>query len=139
VTRVTVAFLDLPRDDAFETQQRPWGRPALTRILPDRLVLLGYNGNEKTLDILGAPIPSDLTIGPDPDADETDQIRVEDGELIVPEPLRWMIDFEEALTKGMAFRVNLNADQADRGFDQLFVIGINLSSDLKTSQTKLES
>jgi hypothetical protein len=139
ITKVTVAFLDLPPDDQFETQQRPWGKAALTRILPERLVLLGYIGNTKTLDVLGAPIPSDLTIGPDPDADEADQIHIEDGDLIVPEPLRWMVDFEEALAKGMAFRVNLTVDQAIRGFDQLFVIGINISSDLENSQQKLES
>src|SRR5688572_299888 len=139
VTKVTVAFLDLPGDEQFETQQRPWSRPALTRILPERLVLLGYNAGVKTLDILGTPIPQDLVIGPDPDADEADQIHIEEGELVVPEPLRWMVDFEEALAKGMAFRVNLTFDQMRRGFDQLFVIGINLSSDLENSQQKLEA
>ena len=139
VTKVTVAFLDLPPDENFQTQQRPWGRPALTRILPERLVLLGYNNGVKTLDVLGSAIPSDLTIGPDPDAAEADQIHIEDGELVVPEPLRWMVDFEEALAKGMAFRVNLTADQIRRGFDQLFVVGINISSDLENSQKKLES
>ncbi|HEY6189580.1 MAG TPA: hypothetical protein VIW80_18145 [Pyrinomonadaceae bacterium] len=139
ITQVTVAFLDLPPDENFQTQQRPWGRPALTRILPERLVLLGYNNGVKTLDALGAAIPSDLIIGPDPDAAEADQIHIEDGELVVPEPLRWMIDFEEALAKGMAFRINLTADQAQRGFDQLFVVGVNISSDLENSKKKLES
>ena len=97
ITKLTVAFLDLPPDENVQTQQRPWGRPALTRILPERLVLLGYNGDVKTLDVLGAAIPSNLIIGPDPDADEADQIHIENGELVVPEPLRWMVDFEEAL------------------------------------------
>lgn len=139
ITKVTVAFLDLRPDENFQTQQRPWGRPALTRILPERLVLLAYNNGVKTLDVLGEAIPSDLIIGPDPDAAEADQIHIEDGELVVPEPLRWMVDFEEALAKGMAFRINLTADQAQRGFDQLFVIGVNISSDLENSKKKLES
>ena len=139
VTKVTVAYLDLPPDTNFQTQQRPWGRPALTRILPERLVLLGYNGGVKTLDVLGGTIPPDLIIGPDPDADEADQIHIEDGELVVPEPLRWLVDFEAALANGMAFRVNLTPEQARLGFDQLFVVGINISSDLESSQKKLES
>jgi hypothetical protein len=139
ITKVTVAFLDLRPDENFQTQQRPWGRPALTRILPERLVLLGYNGGVKTLDVLGGAIPSDLVIGPDPDAAEADQIHIENGELVVPEPLRWMVDFEEALAKGMAFKINLTADQLRRGFDQLFVVGVNISSDLENSQKKLES
>lgn len=139
VTKTPVVFLDLPGEDDLETQQRPWGRPALTRILPERLVLIGYNAGSKTLDVLGEPIPSDLTLGPDPNATAEDQIRVEDGDLIVPEPLRWMVDFDEALAKGMAFRVNLSPNQATNGFDQLFVIGIRISSDIKDSKEKLES
>lgn len=139
ITKVTIAFLDLPPDETFQTQQRPWGRPALTRILPERLVLLGYNSGVKTLDVLGAAIPPDLIIGPDPDAAEADQIHIENGELVVPEPLRWMVDFEEALAKGMAFKINLTAEQAQRGFDQLFVVGVNISSDLENSKKKLES
>jgi hypothetical protein len=53
--------------------------------------------------------------------------------------MRWMVDFEDALLKGMAFRVTLTADQYARGFDKLMVVGVRLSSDEHVGQELIEN
>ncbi len=136
---VRVVFLELPADDQVETQQQPWGRPARARVLPDRFVLLGYNDGVKVLEAVGRPIPADLTLSPDPGAGPGAQLRVEDGVLIVPEPMRWTVDFEEALDKGMAFRIDLDPVLARGGFDQLLVLGVRLAAGVEESTSQLET
>jgi hypothetical protein len=42
--------------------------------------------------------------------------------------LEWLADFDEAVRIGMGFRVDLSADDARDGFDQLMVLGVRLSA-----------
>lgn len=136
---VRVEFLDLPDQAAIDSQQLPWMRAADTAVLPERLVVMGFNGSEQTLMEIGRPIPAELSIGPNPSAPQEDQLRVEDGELIVPEPMRWMTDFDVAVANGMGFRIDLTPVQARAGFDRLFVLGVRLSSDPQTGAAELEA
>ncbi|MDH3639263.1 MAG: hypothetical protein OES09_12500, partial [Gammaproteobacteria bacterium] len=139
VTNVRVEYLELPRAGQVETQQQPWMHSANTAILPERFVLLGFNVGKETLRIVGNSIPSELVIGPNPAADPDEQIRSEGDELVVPNEMKWMVDFEEAVEKGMGFKVNLSATQARLGFDRLFVLGLRLSADIEKSKEQLET
>ena len=40
------------------------------------------------------------------------RLRVEDGELVVPDPMKWMTDFDVAVDNGMGFRIDLDSIQA---------------------------
>jgi len=131
-------FLD---EDAIETQYQTWTRAPTVNVLPERLVLLAFNTDQTTpvLEVLGAPIPANLAVGPDPSVDDGDQMRVENGDLVVNEDLKWMVDFDQAVAKGMGFKIDLTADQAANGFERLFVLGVRLANDADAGKQTLES
>lgn len=138
ITNVRVEFLELPVVDGVDTQLQAWTNPARVALLPERFVVMGFNGKEQTLLHIGRPVPSELIVGPNPNAPQDQQLRLEDDELIVPDEMKWVTDFDEAVTKGMGFKINLNDIQARRGFDRLFVLGVRLSADVDKSREQLQ-
>ena len=123
-----VVFLDLPSPDTLPMSLDPWSRAAHTWLLPERLVLLGFRADSQVLFELGNPIPPDLQVGPDPSAGEDDQLRSEGANLQIPSGMKWTVDFDDALEKGMAFSVNLTERGIDPNFDRLFVLGVRVGS-----------
>lgn len=138
-TVIRVEFLEMPDPAIIDSQQQPWMNAANTAVLPERLVVLGFNGDEQTLFQVGRPIPPELVIGPNPTAAPDEQLRLEDGELVVPDALRWMTDFDQAVADGMGFQIDLSPIQARAGFDRLFVLGVRLSADSEAGATELEN
>lgn len=148
-----VAFVIFPKPDDIDTKFQAWAHASKVNVLPERLVLLGFNeSNEKpTLQVIGNPIPSSLATGPDPSADEGDQFKIAEsdqeidgrlykkGDLIVGKELKWMVDFEEAVAKGMGFKIDLTPEQADSGFDRLFVLGVRLSTNEDKGKKNIET
>lgn len=146
-----LAYQQLPPAAQIATKLRSWSAPAQARLLPERFLLLAYHGGAVEVDKLGNPIPSPLAVGPDPDAAPNDQLRhfaegeVDElghthhaGELRMPEPMRWMADFDEAVRIGMGLRVGLTPEQASRGFEKLVVIGVRLADDAAQGQAGLQ-
>jgi len=131
----SVEFVVLP--DA-PVQDQPWSHAPEVNLLPDRLVLI-LEAGEQRIERLGEPVPSPLIVGPDPLAPAGEQLHLEDGELAVPDELRWMADFERAVEVGLGFKVDLNAEQARRGFDRLMVLGVRLSGDEQDGSASLET
>ncbi|TXI37919.1 MAG: hypothetical protein E6Q59_07195, partial [Nitrosomonas sp.] len=138
ITNVRVELLELPVVDGVDTQLQAWSNPARVALLPERFVVMGFNGKEQTLQHIGRPVPSELIVGPNPNAPEDQQLRLEDDELIVPDEMKWVTDFDEAVAKGMGFKINLTDAQARRGFDRLFVLGVRLSTDVDKSREQLQ-
>ncbi|MGH9248001.1 MAG: hypothetical protein ACRD0W_00550, partial [Acidimicrobiales bacterium] len=135
---VTVAFLELPSVADVDARRASWTQAPRAHLLPERLVLLGYSGDTQVLEEIGAPVPATLVVGPDPSASPDEQLRIEDGELKVPDDLRWLVDFDEAVAQGMGFRVALTA--ATRGgFGRLLVVGLRLKADATTNGTDLST
>ena len=132
---VQVAILQWP--PAPTTQQDSWSHAPHARLLPDRFVFLGYQG-EEIVQQVGASIPYPLVCGPDPTAPPEHQLRAEDGELGVPEEMRWMVDFERAVSSGMGFKIDLSPAQARLGFDRIIVLGVRLASDAEHGRLVLE-
>jgi hypothetical protein len=137
-TAIRVEFLELPDAATIDTQQLPWMNAANTAVLPERFVVLGFNGDTQTLIQIGRPVPPELVIGPNPMAPPEQQLRLEEGELVVPDELKWLTDFETAVDQGMGFRIDLTPTQARRGFDRLFVLGLRLGADVAASTQDLE-
>ncbi len=128
-TNVIVAFLDLPPPATTASAEAAWSRGARSWLLPERLVLLGFNGRTETLHQVGKPIPSELQVGPDPSAPESEQLKADGEDLVIPDGMRWTIDFQQAVDVGMGFVADLTPAQARTGFDRLFVLGVRLASD----------
>lgn len=132
-------FLVIAGKDAFELQEQAWRHPAKASGLPDRFVVLGFEGEEQTLVHLGNPVPAELQVGPDPAADETDQLKADGEDLSIPDAMAWMTDFDAAIAKGMGFRIPLSDRQAKHGFDRLFVVGVRMGMDAGDGAAHLES
>ena len=124
-----VAFLDLPDPATLPIAQEAWTTAARARFLPERLMLLGFRDNQQVLWQQGEPIPAELQVGPDPSAGPGEQIEAGAEDLVVPETLLWTVDFDEAIRKGMGFRVDLTQLALEPTFDRLFVVGIRAASE----------
>lgn len=135
---VRLVFLALPGDDVGMTTPGSWNSAPVARLLPERLVLRAEQAGAVAFEVVGQPIPSPLVVGPDPNAPDADQLTQQNGVLSVPAAMRWMVDFDEAVKVGMAFRVPLTSDQASAGFDRVMVLGLRMSSDASESATSLE-
>lgn len=141
--KVRVSFLYMPGNEETETKSTSWTKAAKADLLPDRFVLLGYrqdqDGWKEILNELGQPVQTPFSVSPDPSSDTESQFKFDDhGNLTVGDDLRWVLDFDEAVRRGMGFRVNLTPQQA-AGFDRLFVLGIRLTSDAMQGKAELET
>lgn len=120
------------RDGVPAGPRRPaaWCRAPLARLLPTRWHVHGHrysNGGDapaREWDVVGAPIPPDLPVGPDPGADAPDP--VPDDQALVDPGMRWMVDFAAAEQVGMAVRVPKSVDphMYRYGLDELYVVGM---------------
>lgn len=97
-------------------------RIARADALPDRFVITGSFGGRVFPDVVGAPIPDDLALGPDPHAPLVERDAA--GRLVVTGSLRWMVDFDAAVSVGMGMRIPLPAPWDTTGFDLLMAIGV---------------
>ena len=125
--------------DDTDSRARSWSKAATASLLPERFVLLGYQGAAEVLNELGEPVQTPLHVSPDPRTDAESQFQFDaDGNLTLGDELRWMVDFDEAVRRGMGFRVTLTPEQS-RGFDRLFVLGVRLSADAARGTTDLQT
>ena len=135
--QATVAFVVFPPDPA--TKRTSWSRAPTAALLPDRFVFVGRNAGQPDLVVAGSPVVSPLATGPDPYAPAADQLHPVNGDLHVPDAMRWMVDFGEAVKVGMGIRVPLSALQAQSGFDRVFVLGVRFSADPMAAKAELEA
>ena len=133
-----VVFLDLPDPTTLPISRFAWTRGASAWLLPERLVLLGFRDGQEVLREVGDPIPPNLQIGPDPSAEDGEQIRAAGANLEIPDATRWTVDFDDAVRKGMAFSVNLSERRVEPKFDRLFVLGVRVGSDSDEGASELE-
>jgi hypothetical protein len=125
-TSIVVAWLELPA--ATGEERVGWRRAPAAAALPERFVLICHANGADDIQVIGASVADPLYVGPDPLAPKADQITPQDGKLNIPDPLKWMFDFDAAVAAGMGFRVPLTAAQAARGFDRIVVLGVRLRS-----------
>jgi hypothetical protein len=113
----------------FATAQAT-GEPRIARadVLPDRFVIVGSFGGQQFPEVVGAAIPDDLALAPDPAQGEPWVARGRDGRLTVADPLRWMVDFDAAVRVGMGLRIPLTPPWDTTGFDLLMAIGVRAST-----------
>ncbi len=126
----TPQFPVLTPDDRREAT---WSMAAYTDVMPDQLAFLLYNWEGEVVhEKLGALIPKKLQIGIDP-KDETQFDPAQSDLGIKPNTIKWMTDFEEAVSKGMAIKIPItteegaaatNASTIEAGFSRMYVLGV---------------
>jgi hypothetical protein len=130
--------LDFPTPEV--TKPDSWSQAPHSLVMPDRLMLLLYRGGVAVKTVVGNTIADRLVLGPAPLDDEAKASigRTADQRLEYGEDFRWIQNVADAETRGMAFFVPLNPDDA-QGFDQLVVLGLKHSTDEKDGQALLEA
>jgi hypothetical protein len=136
---VGVSFVLFPPEEDVPTQRTGWSRAPRAELLPDRFVFIGRTEGLEPVVVMGGPVPSSLATGPDPYAPPAEQLRPDGDGLFVPEAMRWMTDFEEAVRVGMGIRVPLSGARARRGFDRVLVLGVRLGSGPLQAKAELEA
>ena len=128
--------------DPGPTKVDAWTVAPHSRVLPDRFVLLGWRGNDLKLNELGPLLDDVVIVGPapledhDPGASITrDEV---DNTLALGASFRWVRDFDDAIKRGMAFRVPVDAETATKGLDELLVLGLKHSADANDAKTLVE-
>ncbi|TDW97487.1 hypothetical protein [Dinghuibacter silviterrae] len=118
------------------TKTQAWSRAPRTKVMPDKFVLMLYNGNTVVAEQTGNVIPDDLIVGPDP-ADQGSFV-TSGNQLNFGPDFDWSSDFDKAVSLGMGFRVPITTIQAQEGFDKLLVLGLYLSNDAPGTQQVVE-
>ena len=127
--------LNFPQHGPFRPDA--WSRAPRTHVLPDRFVVMLYEGDAVTTEVVGNIIPDELIVGPDPL--DPDSFKVVDGNLVPGEAYDWTSNFDKAVALGMGFKIPLTPVQAARGFRKLVVLGLSLSLNETDSKQQLET
>lgn len=125
-----------PQHDLTKTSS--WSRAPRTTVMPDKFVVMLYEGDTIVKEVIGHPIPDELIVGPDP-LEEEDSFVSKDDKLLFGEAFDWSSDFPKAVAIGMGFKIPITPQQAANGFSKVLVLGLSLSSDASDSKDTLET
>lgn len=136
----TVGAAGLTFAPPAQTKPDGWSEAPHARVLPDKLVLMLFRGGTPVyVSDPGNPIDDILAAGPAPLAEPGDKLLSHDANnrIAFDAASHWLKDFDEALNKGLAFRVPLGPADAN-GFDELMVLGLKHSADAAEGKALLE-
>ncbi|MFT6502851.1 MAG: hypothetical protein ACJASQ_002982 [Crocinitomicaceae bacterium] len=130
-----------PSFPTVSTKPHSWSAASMTDMMPDNFVFNIFNDNGTVDKFVGNDIDPIIITGIDPDFDDTNPSFSRDavtGKLSVGDDIKWMTDFNEAVSKGLAIRIQLTNAQATNGFDKLIVLGAKTSKDDLEGKALLE-
>lgn len=129
-----VVFKDL---DQKAGKEHSWSQATRVNILPERLALIRFKGNDAMEPIFGNTITYPLFTSPDP-SDAAAQFKPNDkGDLEFGDSIKWVADFERAVEIGMGFRISLAQDELE-GFSRILVLGVKLGADATEGKKEVE-
>jgi hypothetical protein len=120
-----------------ELKADSWTRAPKTEVMPDRFVLIGFNGELRLEQPFPTAVVNPLILGPNPQNLET-ELSQQAGDLVLGEDFDWIANFDKAIQVGMGMRVPLSEPFASQGFDRLLVLGIRVSSSAADHKALLE-
>ena len=117
---------ELEFSDPGPLKDGAWTRAAGSGVLPRRFLVVAVKDGRAAHVVAGARVPATLKLGldPDPAVPANERFALEDGELVVGESIRWMVDYREAVASGMAVTLDITAEEAHDGFDRVYVLGL---------------
>jgi hypothetical protein len=104
-----------------------WTQAATTTLLPDRFIVCAYDDRGTVTRQAGAAIADGLTLGPSPTG----------GDPSTDPGLKWMRDFDQAVTMGLGIRLPLTPSLAASGFARVMVLGVKSRLDPAAASTRL--
>lgn len=120
-----------------EKKTQSWDRAGITDVMPDRFVVITKRGEFYQHVVTGKPIVKPLQVSIDPTGDQADRFtHLPNGDLEVPEEIRWLFDFEAAVDAGMGIKIPLDEDDFSLGFDLVMAYGVQ-DTDAQTGQETL--
>lgn len=137
-TATKVNELRFPDPPGGTLKPESWSRAPHSNVMPDRFVVMGFRGGQEVFRQAGNPIHHPLTLGPNPTRQPEEEFVQEGGELRVGEQIAWIYDFQQAVKIGLGMIIALDTATAEQGLDQLFVLGLRLSTDENETQTLVE-
>lgn len=120
------------------TKTSSWSRAPRTTVLPDKFVVMLYDGDTIVHEVVGAQVPDEVFVGPDP-LEEDDAFVEKDDKLLFGEAFDWMSDFSKAVTLGLGFKIPITSQQAVNGFSKVLVMGLSLSASADETQQAVEA
>src|SRR5688572_618323 len=121
VTPLFPAITVAPNDET-------WRHAPQARLMPDRWLAVVHSAGRVALTASGKDIRQPLVVGPDPQApapDAATEAAIARGDqLAIDAGMKWMIDFAEAESAGMALRIPVPAAALSAGLDSLVVFGV---------------
>ena len=96
-------------------------------------------GNQFTRIAVGNPVDDKLQLGLDPQKfDNLSLFTIdENGNMNIDDDMKWMTDYDIAVSKGMGITMDITDDEYNNGFDRLIVLGVK-STDATTSKQLVE-
>ncbi len=122
----------------IEKKTQTWDRAGITEVMPDRFVVVTKRDGAYQQIVTGKPIVKPLQLSIDPTGNQADKFKqLPNGDMEVPEELRWMFDFNAAVNAGMALRIPLQDADFRLGFDLVMAFGIQ-DTDAQTGQETID-
>ena len=105
----------------YPLDRKSYPAPTLP-MLPDRFHLWLSLSNGNVYEASGKPVAKDLQIGIDLEGSSS-AFRIDaEGDVVIPQGMKWLVDYDDALQKGMAITVNIPAQ--DAVVEKLYVYGV---------------
>lgn len=132
---------------ALPTEQAP---ASYADVLPDQLVFMGFDGDNRLFEVAGRPIPDRVWLSPEVSQLDGAVTRDGNGQLQFTGELEWVQHFDAAVAIGLGIRIDLRqairSGDADAvlqkitttGLDRLLVLGINAVDGKTNGSSQLE-
>lgn len=130
-----------PEFPAVATKPLSWSHASITDVMPDNFVFNLFNDDGTVDKFVGQDLDSVIITGLDPDFNDTNPSFLRDavtGKLTVGNDIRWMTDFNVAVSKGLGIRIRLTYEQATNGVEKLIVLGVKTSKNDQESKQLIE-
>lgn len=120
-----------------EKKTKTWDRAGITEVMPDRFIVVTKRNEQYIHAVTGKQILNPLQVSIDPSGNQAERfVHLPNGDLEVPEEIRWLFDFDAAVNAGMAVRIPLQDDDFELGFDLVMAVGVQ-NTDEQTGQETL--
>lgn len=122
-----------------ELKDKEWNNQPVCGGMPDRFVAITMNGGSYQHIKVGNVVTENLPIGIDPNAAENESNFKPDadGNLQIPDSMKWMFDYDKAVEEGMGITLKLTPEQYEQGFDRVIIVGTK-NADAATGQAIAE-
>lgn len=110
---------------SIDKKEKSWDKGATSDALPDRFVFVTKRANQYQHIVVGKTISRPLPVGLDPlDSENGAFQHLPNGDLQVPDTIKWMFDFDAAVDAGMGVKIPLDGDDMRTGFDLVMAYGV---------------